>query len=130
MWLPGDDDEAKTVTALVVEDLYDHREILRETLEELGVRVLEARDGREAIRVFKQHRAAVDLLVTDIVMPKMDGFELAERLRALAPPLRVLFVSGLSNPEPNSGMAYLEKPFRREDFIAAIQKLLPDLREP
>ncbi|WP_239522947.1 response regulator, partial [Stenotrophomonas maltophilia] len=71
------------------------REIACAILADLGYRVLEAADGEEALQVFGQNTTAIDLLLTDVVLPgKVRGRELSERVRAVRPEVRVLFMSG------------------------------------
>ena len=99
---------------------------------ELDVRyqVLEARHGREALRIAEQHRGPIDLLVTDVVMPEMDGFELATTLRALRPSVRALYVSGyMADPKvrarmPREGAQLLQKPFAAGDLARKVGEVL------
>ncbi len=77
-----------------VEDEPDVRMLAREALEEAGFRLLEAQQGVEALALAKKHRGAIHLLLTDVVMPEMGGPELAERMAAAHPEMKVLFMSG------------------------------------
>jgi CheY-like chemotaxis protein len=92
-------------------------------LRRCGYRVLEASGGEEAMSMSREHGAAIDLLVTDVVMPQMSGRELADRLRDLRPRMRVLFVSGhtddsvLRHGVVAEGVAFLQKPVT-PDLIA------------
>jgi PAS domain S-box-containing protein len=96
---PGDT-TAKTVdrngheSILLVEDEASLRQLAARALRAKGFHVMLAADGAEALRVLESHRQPLDLLVTDVVMPNMDGRELADRLRARMPGLKVLFLSG------------------------------------
>src|SRR5262249_14986206 len=83
-----------TETVLLVEDEAQLRALMRRSLKALGYDVLEASHGLEALSVSGEHAAPIHLLVTDVVMPHLSGRELAERLQAARPDLRVLFVSG------------------------------------
>jgi signal transduction histidine kinase len=104
-------------TVLVVEDQELLRGVVRESLERFGYHVLEATDGEAALAVVEAHAAEIDLVLTDVVMPHMNGVDLAARLRATRPGLRVLFMSGYTQDmvarhgllEP--GTLLLEKPF-------------------
>src|SRR5207237_157769 len=105
-----------TETILLVEDEESLRSLLRELLESFGYAVLEAGHGADALRVAEQYAAAIDLLLSDIVMPQMTGRELAERLARLRPGLKVLFMSGYAaggapQHEIPAEAAYIEKPF-------------------
>ncbi|MGE0432444.1 MAG: PAS domain S-box protein [Planctomycetota bacterium] len=120
--LPGGDE-----TVLLVEDEAMVRKLTTRILSRLGYRILQASDGEEALRVMAQAGPdAIDLLVTDVVMPRMGGRELARRIRDLRPGLRVLFVSGYSDEaiamdEPS---AFLQKPFTMQLLAQRIRELL------
>jgi signal transduction histidine kinase len=104
-------------TVLVVEDDDDVRAYTVAILRELGYRVVEAQDGVSAIRLLERDDFAVDLLLSDVVMPKMSGQELAERARALQPALKILFTSGytrdaiMKDGRLEPGLDLLSKPF-------------------
>jgi two-component system, cell cycle sensor histidine kinase and response regulator CckA len=113
-------------TVLVAEDEPMVREIVAGVLRELGHDVLEARDGVEALALAAE--APVTLLVTDVVMPRMDGRELAARLREQAPGLRILFVSGYTEgalgDAGDAATAFLPKPFMSAELAEAVRGLL------
>jgi len=120
-----------TETILLVEDDADVRLVTRLTLERHGYRVLEAPDGLAALELWRQHRDAVALLLTDLVMPgELDGRELAQRLRADRPQLKVIYTSGYS-PElagrelhSRSGEAFLQKPCPAERLLETVRECL------
>jgi signal transduction histidine kinase/CheY-like chemotaxis protein len=122
-------------TVLVVEDEAAVRRIMVKTLKDAGYRVLEARDGEEALTAAGLERESIHLLVTDIVMPRMNGDELARRLQSARPGVCVLFVSGYPSEsaralgELGPGSAYLPKPFIAGDLASAVRGLL-DGRRP
>ena len=117
-------------TILLVEDEEGVRDLTREILETSGYRVLEARHGAEALRVGEQHPGPVHLLVSDVVMPQMDGRELADRLRALRPDLRVLFMSGYTadalghHSALDPGTNLLPKPFSPDALARRVREVL------
>jgi two-component system cell cycle sensor histidine kinase/response regulator CckA len=88
------DPEALPVTVLVVEEEEEVRALARDVLEMNGYSVLEALDAEDAVRLGEGHPGVIDLLITDVVMPRMSGPELARRLRVRRPALRVLCMSG------------------------------------
>ncbi len=106
-----------TGTILLVEDEEAVRRLARRVLEEVGYRVLEAADGPEALRLAERWDDAIDLVVTDVIMPGMSGQELSARLREQRPWLRILYVSGYTDDAilqhgtllPNT--SFLQKPF-------------------
>jgi len=119
-----------TETVLLTEDEQDVRDIAREFLESGGYRVIEAKDGAEAIRLAAQHRGKIQLLVTDMVMPGMTGQELAVRLQGEHPGLCVVFMSGYSehaatemaNADPS--VRLLTKPFSRGALLRTVGEIL------
>jgi signal transduction histidine kinase len=125
-----------TETILLAEDQDDVRRIACEILRRYGYRVLEARNAGEALLVCERHPERIHLLVTDVVMPKMTGRELAERLVALQPRLRVLYMSGYTDHavvnhghlEPD--VAYVEKPLVPEAFARSVREVLDQTRVP
>jgi two-component system, cell cycle sensor histidine kinase and response regulator CckA len=117
-----------TETLLLVEDEASLRVILRELLESYGYTVLDAANGVEALRVAGEHRGAIHLLVSDVVMPHMTGRELAERLAHRRPEMKVLLMSGYagSGLDPTSGTTadFIEKPFTAEGFLRRVRDIL------
>ncbi len=117
-------------TVLVVEDETSLRELIAQILESCGYRVISARDGSEAIRHATQHEEAIDLVVTDVVMPGMRGWELAERMKDIRPTTPVLYISGYADDELidrshiASGAAFLQKPFTPETLARKVREVL------
>ena len=123
-----------TETVLLCEDEDLVRRLLERVLVRHGYRVLVASSGSAALDVAKKHDGAIDLVITDVVMPHMSGPVLAEKMRAALPGIRVLFVSGygaeeLDGYEPLPGRTeFLEKPFQPEELMRRARALLD--REP
>jgi PAS domain S-box-containing protein len=117
-----------THTILVVEDEPDVRELLDHVLSSEGHRVALARSGVDALDVVEQLQR-VDVLVTDIVMPKMDGLELARRLSARLPRLKILYLSGypgdmlIDRGALLPGSAFLTKPFSIRSLLSTLASL-------
>ena len=107
----------REVKILLVEDEDGVRELALQSLRTLGYEVLTARDGADALRVAANHPRHIDLLLTDVVMPNMNGPELASALQADYPALRVLFISGYPDDRGfrhgvlDATVSLLEKPF-------------------
>jgi two-component system cell cycle sensor histidine kinase/response regulator CckA len=116
-------------TILLVEDEGDLRESLRDVLEEEGYQVLDAGDARAALAILAGHPGPLHLLLTDVVMPRMSGRELADQVRSQRPDVRVLFMSGW---DPHAaridleavGIALLPKPFTGDELMEKIRQLL------
>jgi two-component system cell cycle sensor histidine kinase/response regulator CckA len=106
---------------MVVDDDELVRESVAAMLEELCDRVYQASDGVEGLEVPMDH-PDIELVVTDISMPRLDGVTFAHRARRLHPALKVLFVSGLQHPPPSE--KFLLKPFMRGALVSAVQRLL------
>jgi len=119
-----------TETVLVAEDEASVRRLLVRMLTGAGYTVLEGGDGREALDVADGHAGPIDLLITDLAMPGMDGVELAEQLGATRDGLRVLVLSGdvgaadagLETRVP--GARRLQKPFGREELLGLLREML------
>jgi signal transduction histidine kinase/ActR/RegA family two-component response regulator len=117
-------------TLLVAEDESSVRDLAVRILREAGYTVLAASDGDEALRVAASHGAPIDLLLTDVVMPGMSGKELAQRLAAGQPGIRVLFTSGYVDDAVvldgilREGLPFLPKPFSQEDLLLRVRETL------
>ena len=116
-----------TSTILVVEDDAIVRMLIVDVLEELEFKVLEADDGTAALALLKNHDTLIDLLMTDVGLPEMDGRELAARARALRPSLPILFASGYAESlEVPVGMHVIGKPFSIDQLRDKVKGLLAD----
>jgi len=117
-------------TVLLVEDELLVRQLTHEILRRHGYRVLQAADGLEALTLIHDHPDRIDLLLTDVVMPRMSGHELVERARPVRPDMRVLYVSGYSEEaiarqgQLTEGTDLLAKPFTPGLLTAKIRELL------
>jgi CheY-like chemotaxis protein len=117
-------------TVLVVEDEADVRNLLRRVLQARGYTILEARDGLEAIEVALQYSGRIDLLITDLVMPRMSGRELAASLAQARPEMRILLMSGYSDEVMmRQGMlqatfAFVQKPFSPINLARKVREVL------
>ena len=104
--------------------------MIRELLEELGYTVLEAEAGTAALEIARKHSGPIHLLLTDVVMPRMSGREVAERLAIERPACRALYMSGYSNGAISDrgmlmgGAALLEKPFTSDRLGIAVREAL------
>jgi CheY-like chemotaxis protein len=123
-------------TVLLVEDEPALRTLVATLLEDEGYLVLQAENGLDAVEVGERHGEALDLLVTDVVMPMLSGPEIALRLRGLRPSLPVLYMSGytdtrlLSRGVDEASANLLVKPFTAEQLIAAVETLTAGPPEP
>ncbi len=119
-------------TILLVEDEEGVRVLARTILKKQGYTVLEATNGQHALEVAAQHPETIDLLVTDVVMPRMGGRELVEKLLPLRPAMRVLFMSGYTDDAVvrhgilDASLAFLQKPITPEVFARKVRETLSE----
>jgi signal transduction histidine kinase/ActR/RegA family two-component response regulator len=119
-----------TETILLVEDEEGVRELARDILRASGYTVLEARNGPEALLLCERHQGPLEMLLTDVVMPRMSGRELAERLAPLRPDLSVLYMSGYTDDAVirhgvlGAGTAFLQKPFTPAALVLRVRETL------
>lgn len=119
-------------TILLVEDEAILRKLSKDILLSSGYQVIEATDGKEALEMFENENPSIDLLLTDIVMPQMNGYDLWEHLNAKKPDLKVLFTSGytgemifrsgIKDDETN----FLKKPFSIDELTRKIREILDE----
>ncbi|HEX9869434.1 MAG TPA: GAF domain-containing protein [Candidatus Tectomicrobia bacterium] len=128
--LPQTSPPQGTETVLLVEDEGTVRSVAREVLQMVGYTVLEAASGEEALQRVEQHSGAIDLLVTDVVMPGMNGRELAARLMVNYPAAQVLYLSGYTDEAIahhgvlQAGIELLHKPFTPDVLARRVREVL------
>jgi nitrogen-specific signal transduction histidine kinase/ActR/RegA family two-component response regulator len=117
-------------TVLLVEDEDDVRRLLNHVLQKRGYQVIEASNGEQALEVFGNRQSEIDLVLTDMVMPRMSGRELAKRISAIEPNTKVMFMSGYTDDvlvrtgALRPGMSFLQKPLRPEVLAAKVREAL------
>ena len=114
----------------MVEDEADVRAYVVETLEQLGYDVLEAADGKSAIALMDRHQGNIELLLTDVIMPGMNGRELAAEAKRHHPKLRVVYMTGYSRNaivhqgRLDPGVDLIQKPLASAQLAATIRNVL------
>jgi CheY-like chemotaxis protein len=122
-------DETRT-TVLVVDDEPEIRKLVGAMVTQFGYTVLTADSGDHALTIYKHHKSPIELLITDVVAPGMSGPMLADKLSAMQPDLKVLYISGYDSTHVvqkyvvEKGHALLAKPFTLEDLQAKVAELL------
>lgn len=123
-------EKISTTAILLVEDEDPIRLFASRALREQGHDVVEARDGTQAMRFLKNNGGVIQVVVTDVMMPGMDGPSLATQIRALNPKIKILFVSGYPEeeiramlPSVLSDAHFLQKPFSLQELLVSIQKI-------
>jgi len=119
-----------TETILIAEDEEVLRMMLLDILESHGYKVNLAEDGLEAVEIYRKHRGEIDLVLTDVGLPKITGIEEFERLREINPHVKVLFSSGYFEPDLKSEMykagakGFIQKPYKPDDVLRKIREVL------
>ncbi len=122
--------EPGTETILVVEDEANLRYLARQYLEKQGYRVIEAADGAVAMQIAVAHEGIIHLLLTDVIMPGMNGRELAQRISEIRPNVKVLYMSGYTenvigqDGMLDAGVRLLQKPFNLRDLKSKVREVL------
>ncbi|MGH7909408.1 MAG: ATP-binding protein, partial [Thermodesulfobacteriota bacterium] len=117
-------------TVLLAEDELGVRKLIREVLEQAGHTVLEAASGPAALQAAEGYAGAIQLLLTDVVMPEMSGPELASKLTTARPDLKVLYMSGYTEETMTqhgmlpSGITLLQKPFDKDDLLRRVRDVM------
>jgi CheY-like chemotaxis protein len=128
--------ETARETILVVEDEVNLRRLTRQFLENQGYTVLEAADGAEAVQICVAHQGIIHLLLTDVIMPGMNGRELAHRVSEIRPNMKVLYMSGYTenaigqNGTLDAGIKLLQKPFTLHALKATVREVLDQTTLP
>ena len=119
-----------TETVLIVEDDKEVRKLAARILENQGYKILEAAQGSEALPLCKEHRNPIHLVLADVVMPGLDGRELAERVKSFHPGMKVLYMSGYTDNAIihhgvlEKGMNYIQKPFTLDGLARKVREVL------
>jgi len=130
--------EPGTETILLAEDEANLRYLARQFLEKQGYKVIEAADGAAAMQIAVAHEGVIHLLLTDVIMPGMNGRELAQRISEIRPQTKVLYMSGYTenvighDGTLDAGVSLLQKPFTLRDLKSKVREVLdstPVLRE-
>ena len=117
-------------TVLVVEDEGEIRDLLAMMFEAEGVAVLKAGDGEEALNLIREHGKEIDLLVTDLGLPKLGGIELIQQARVIQPSLQVIAATGFGHPNVRAELRkvgvdeFFPKPFSPLELLIAARRLL------
>jgi DNA-binding NtrC family response regulator len=123
-------------TILVVEDEEGVRKVVLEVLKRQGYNVLEAAQEEDALLICQQYKHTIDLMVTDVVMPRISGPELAKRLVAFHPEMKVLYMSGYTDNTIvhhgvlMKGVNYIQKPFTVEGLARKVEGVLAKDTKP
>jgi PAS domain S-box-containing protein len=124
----------RSETVLLVEDEQPLRQLIHQVLVTMGCTVLEASSGDDAVRIASEKDRDIDIVLTDVIMPHMNGFELARRIGEVRPDIKVLYMSGYSDEmiarhDRTVGQpSFIQKPFKPEDLRAKIQELADSKR--
>jgi PAS domain S-box-containing protein len=137
--LPAEKDEPVTggsETILVVEDERALRELMTELLESYGYTILQAQDGLDGLEMFTQHKDEIDVVITDMGLPRMSGQDMFTRIRELSPNARVILASGYLDPGLKARLfsegakGFIQKPYQPHEILRAIRTTLGQTKQP
>jgi len=126
----NEESEKKNKTILVADDDTVFRELIKTQLERSGYTVIEAIDGIDAIRKFVDHKESVELLIIDVIMPKMHGREVYESIKKMRPGIRTIFISGYEADfisrkiESEEHIHLILKPELPKKLLSKVQEIL------
>ena len=119
-----------TETILMAEDNAEVRKLMKEVLERFGYKVIEAVDGEDAIKVFNENKNNVQLLLLDLIMPKMNGKEAYDEIRKIRPDIKVIFGSGYTSDIIDKkgileeGLNFITKPISPRELLRKVREVL------
>lgn len=119
-------------TILVVDDDESIRTFGKATLEQAGLKVFTARDGRDAVKIYKQNASDINLVLMDMTMPHLNGDEASREIRKISPDVKIIFSSGYSEQETsgklnqNGSNSFLQKPYKPTDLLQKVKEILTE----
>ena len=117
-------------TVLIVEDEENLRDLLRVMLEDSGIKVLEAVDGMEAVEVFTAHKDEIGVVLTDLGLPRLGGWEAFLKMREINPEVKGILASGFFNPDvkieiiKSGAEDFIQKPYNSTQIVEMVRNLL------
>ena len=121
-------------TVLIVEDEENLRDLLRVMLEDSGIKVLEAVDGMEAVEVFTAHKDEIGVVLTDLGLPRLGGWEAFLKMREINPEVKGILASGFFNPDVKTEIIksgaedFIQKPYNSTQIVEMVRNLLNETK--
>ena len=121
-------------TVLIVEDEENLRDLLRMMLEDSGIKVLEAVDGMEAVEVFTAHKDEIGVVLTDLGLPRLGGWEAFLKMREINPEVKGILASGFFNPDvkieiiKSGAEDFIQKPYNSTQIVEMVRNLLNETK--
>jgi len=121
-------------TVLIVEDEENLRDLLRLMLEDSGIKVLEAVDGMEAVEVFTAHKDEIGVVLTDLGLPRLGGWEAFLKMREINPEVKGILASGFFNPDvkieiiKSGAEDFIQKPYNSTQIVEMVRNLLNETK--
>lgn len=126
------EEKGKGETILIVEDEEDVRKFLKEALNSLSYNVIEAKNGKEALKIFEEKEGKIDLIITDLIMPEMSGEQLYREIKKKNSEVKIIFTSGYTGNQIsdenilNKDVNFLSKPYKISDLFNLVRNVLKD----